>query len=45
MLTYADVCWQIFKPTMHTLLLVWKNSKFYNTPARLVVVMRVELVA
>ena len=30
----------VFKPTMHTLLLVWKNSKFYNTPARLVVIMR-----
>ena len=30
----------LFKPTMHTLLLIWKNSKFYNTPARLVVIMR-----
>jgi len=25
---------------MHTILLIWKNSKFYNTPARLVVLMR-----
>eukprot|EP00961_Rhodomonas_salina_P032582 439481-Rhodomonas_salina.1 len=24
-----------FKPTMHTLLLIWKNSKFYNTPGTL----------
>eukprot|EP00960_Hanusia_phi_P039486 753915-Hanusia_phi.AAC.17 len=29
-----------FKPTMHTLLLIWKNSKFYNTPARFVVILR-----
>ena len=31
-----DLC----KPIMHMLLLIRKNSKFYNTPARLVVVMR-----
>ena len=31
---------ELFKPLMHTILLVWKNSKFYNTPARLVVLMR-----
>ena len=30
----------VFKPLMHTILLVWKNSKFYNTPGRLVVMMR-----
>lgn len=30
----------LFKPIMHTILLIWKNSKFYNTPARLVVLMR-----
>ena len=30
----------VFKPLMHTILLIWKNSKFYNTPARLVVLMR-----
>ena len=30
----------IFRPIMHLLLLVWKNSRFYNTPARLVVMMR-----
>ena len=31
---------KLFKPIMHILLLIWKNSKFYNTPARLVVVIR-----
>ena len=30
----------LFKPVMHTILLIWKNSKHYNTPARLVVLMR-----
>ena len=30
----------VFRPTLHTLLLIWKNSKFYNTPARFVVIMR-----
>ena len=29
-----------FKPILHLLLLVWKSSAYYNTPARLVVVMR-----
>ena len=29
-----------FRPIMHTLLLVWKNSRYYNTPARMVVIMR-----
>lgn len=29
-----------FRPMMHILLLVWKNSQFYNTPARLVVIIR-----
>jgi dynein heavy chain len=32
----TDLC----KPIMHIVLLIWKNSKFYNTPARLVVLMR-----
>ena len=31
---------EVFRPMMHLLLLVWKNSRFYNTPARLVVMMR-----
>jgi hypothetical protein len=31
---------ELFRPILHILLLVWKNSKFYNTPARLVVVIR-----
>ncbi|GBG27447.1 Dynein heavy chain 17, axonemal [Hondaea fermentalgiana] len=29
-----------FKPVMHTILLIWKYSDHYNTPARLVVLMR-----
>ena len=36
---FADVA-AVFKPLMHTILLVWKHSKFYNTPGRLVVLMR-----
>lgn len=31
---------ELFKPMMHIILLIWKNSKHYNTPARLVVLMR-----
>lgn len=31
---------ELFKPTLHIILLIWKNSKHYNTPARLVVLMR-----
>ena len=31
---------QLFKPMLHIILLIWKNSKHYNTPARLVVLMR-----
>ena len=31
---------ETFKPAVHLLLMVWKNSQFYNTPARLVVIMR-----
>ena len=30
----------LFRPIMHVLLLIWKNSKYFNTPARLVVIMR-----
>ena len=30
----------VFRPMMHLILLVWKSSTFYNTPARLVVLMR-----
>eukprot|EP00232_Nephroselmis_pyriformis_P019075 CAMPEP_0182900652 /NCGR_PEP_ID=MMETSP0034_2-20130328/28990_1 /TAXON_ID=156128 /ORGANISM="Nephroselmis pyriformis, Strain CCMP717" /LENGTH=4527 /DNA_ID=CAMNT_0025034901 /DNA_START=131 /DNA_END=13711 /DNA_ORIENTATION=+ len=30
----------LFKPIMHTILLIWKNSKYYCTPARLVILMR-----
>ena len=30
----------LFKPIMHTILLIWKHSQHYNTPPRLVVLMR-----
>lgn len=30
----------LFRPIMHSILLVWKCSRFYNTPARLVVLIR-----
>jgi hypothetical protein len=29
-----------FSVLMHTLMFIWKHSKFYNTPSRLVVLMR-----
>ena len=31
---------EVFRPTVHLIMLIWKHSKFYNTPARLVVLMR-----
>jgi len=30
----------LFFPIMHTILLVWKNSTYYNTPSKLVVLIR-----
>ena len=30
----------LFRPILHSLLMVWKCSRFYNTPTRLVVLMR-----
>jgi dynein heavy chain len=30
----------VFKPVMHTILLIWTYSQYYNTPARLVVLIR-----
>eukprot|EP00201_Polytomella_parva_P017476 CAMPEP_0175071536 /NCGR_PEP_ID=MMETSP0052_2-20121109/19298_1 /TAXON_ID=51329 ORGANISM="Polytomella parva, Strain SAG 63-3" /NCGR_SAMPLE_ID=MMETSP0052_2 /ASSEMBLY_ACC=CAM_ASM_000194 /LENGTH=4543 /DNA_ID=CAMNT_0016338719 /DNA_START=12 /DNA_END=13643 /DNA_ORIENTATION=- len=30
----------LFKPIMHTLLLIWKHSRFYNTSARFVTLMQ-----
>lgn len=30
----------VFKPIMHTILLIWTYSQYYNTPARLVVLIR-----
>ena len=35
-------CEDLFKPMLHVVLLIWKNSRHYNTPARLVVLMREE---
>ena len=31
---------ELFRPIIHMIMLVWKHSKFYNKPARLVVLMR-----
>lgn len=31
---------ELFRPVMHIILLIWKNSRYYNTPARLVVLIR-----
>ena len=31
---------EAFRPTVHLIMLIWKHSKYYNTPARLVVLMR-----
>ena len=31
---------ELFIPIMHTILMIWKESKFYNTPPRLVVLIR-----
>eukprot|EP01052_Picozoa_sp_SAG31_P036878 SAG31_NODE_4666_length_3053_cov_1.294177_1_plen_415_part_01 len=31
---------KLFPPLMHTIMLIWKHSKFYNTPSRVVVLMR-----
>ncbi|KAL4106224.1 hypothetical protein PRIC1_004278 [Phytophthora ramorum] len=30
----------LFRPICHSVLLIWKSSRFYNTPARLVVLIR-----
>ncbi|KAF1787122.1 Dynein heavy chain [Phytophthora cactorum] len=30
----------LFRPICHSILLIWKSSRFYNTPARLVVLIR-----
>ena len=35
----AELC-QIFSQLMHTLLLIWKCSKYYNTPNRLSIILR-----
>ena len=30
----------LYKPTMHILMLIWKHSTYYNTPTRLVIMIR-----
>lgn len=35
-----DLLHELFYPIMHTILLIWKHSKYYNTPPRLVVLIR-----
>ena len=30
----------IFRPLLHTLMLIWKHSSYYNTPSRLVILVR-----
>jgi len=35
-----SMLYELFIPIMHAILLIWKNSKFYNTPPRLVVLIR-----
>lgn len=35
-----DALEPLFRPTLHLVLLVWKTSRFYNSPARLVVLVR-----
>jgi len=35
-----DLLHEQFYPIMHTILLIWKHSKYYNTPPRLVVLIR-----
>ena len=32
--------YELFLPIMHTILMIWKYSKYYNTPPRLVVLIR-----
>ena len=31
---------ELFRPIFHTLLLIWKHSRFYNTAGRLVTLIR-----
>ena len=30
----------LFRPILHTTLLIWKNSKYYNTPSRIVILFK-----
>merc|ERR1719421_1995742 len=38
-LNFPDIT-QLFTPILHIILLIWKNSMYYNNSARLVVLMR-----
>ena len=38
--TEFDDLGQLYKPMMHIILLIWKNSRHYNTPASLIVLVR-----
>ena len=38
--TDFDKIVSFFRPILHSLLLVWKSSAYYNTPARLVIIIR-----
>ena len=31
---------KLFKPILHTIMLIWKHSTYYNTPSRLVILIR-----
>lgn len=34
------ILYELFYPIMHTILLIWEKSRYYNTPPRLVVLIR-----
>lgn len=38
--TDFNTLYELFIPIMHTILLIWDHSRFYNTPPRLVVLIR-----
>lgn len=35
-----DMCAPMLPPLLHTVCLVWANSKYYNTPARIIVLLQ-----
>ena len=38
--TDFNTLYELFIPMMHTILLIWQKSRYYNTPPRLVVLIR-----